>query len=504
MTDSAPPSPTGQTLAALTEHIEGMWPALTRSLQNAIEAAQDPKLHGSKVLIYISAAESSEDIRALLEQGLDPAAAERLEIRALPGAPERVRQHGLLYLPGRYVVPGGRFNEMYAWDSYFIALGLLRGGHVELAQSLADQMLYQVLHYGAVLNCNRTYCLTRSQPPLLSRLVLAVFQQTRHLSWLRAALPLVQRYYAYWISSPQLLPALGLSRYHAFGIGPAPEVLSSERDEEGRGHYQRVCAFLRDHPAPEPWFEEVYDAESNQLTPDGYVNDRTLRESGFDLSHRFGFCGLDSRSYVPVCLNTLLWCMERDIATMHLLLDSPPPTVAQWEELAEIRRQRMTRWFWDDEAGLFHDWSLRDNRRSRYAYSTAFWPLWAGWADATHAARLAKRLPDFLAPGGLLASLEVTGCQWDAPFAWAPLNLMAARGFARYGFTHEAREIASRFTAVAAGEFERTGHLFEKYDAQACTADVTGKLRFGYPSNEPGFGWTNAALLDLMALTRHP
>lgn len=489
-------------LTAVTDHIESMWPVLTRSLKNAVEAAADPKLESENIPIYVSAAEDVIEIRRQLEEELGPATLQRLDVRALPGAPERVRQHGLLYLPGRYVVPGGRFNEMYAWDSYFIVLGLLRSGRVELAQSMADQMLYQVQHYGAVLNCNRTYCLTRSQPPLLSRLVLEVFHHTRDLHWLRAALPLVQRYYAYWISSPQLLPALGLSRYHAFGLGPAAEVLSGERDEQGRNHYERLCAFLHDHPAPEAWFEEVYDRDTRQLTADGYANDRTLRESGFDLSHRFGPCGVDSRSYVPVCLNTLLWCMEKDIATLHLLLDSPPPTVAQWDELADIRRHRMIRRFWDDEEGLFQDWSLRDNHRSRYAYATTFWPLWAGWADASHAARLAKRLNSFLVPGGLLTSLTTTGCQWDAPFAWGPLNLMAARGFARYGFTKEARAIAQRFLATATAEFARTGHLFEKYDAVAGTADVEGKLTFGYPSNETGFGWTNAAILELIELAR--
>lgn len=478
-----------------------MWSFLTRSLKNAVEAAADPKLESLNVPIYVSAAEDVTEIRALLERELSPNSARRLDVRALPGAPERVREHGLLYLPGRYVVPGGRFNEMYAWDSYFIALGLLRSGRVELAQSLADQMLYQVQHYGAVLNCNRTYCLTRSQPPLLSRLVLAVFQHTRDLHWLRAALPLVQRYYAYWISSPQLLPALGLSRYYAFGSGPAAEVLSGERDAQGRTHYERLSAYLHDHPSPEPWFEEVYDRETGQLTQEGYANDRTLRESGFDLSHRFGPCGLDSRSYVPVCLNTLLWCLEKDIATLHILLDSPPPTVAQWEEIAEVRRRRMIQRFWDEEEGLFYDWNLRDNHRSCYAYATTFWPLWAGWAEASHAARLAKRLETFLAPGGLLTSLTVTGCQWDAPFAWAPLNLMAARGFARYGFMSEAKAIASRFIATTAKEFARTGHLYEKYDACECTADVEGKLTFGYPTNETGFGWTNAALLELLPLT---
>jgi alpha,alpha-trehalase len=489
-----------ETWVRLRLYISEMWASLTRDMKHAIEAGVDPKTEGDSpsVNIYVSGLESCEEVSRRLQRMLSPEDFACINLQPLPGAPEHITEHGLLYLPDRYVVPGGRFNELYGWDSYFIALGLLRDGRTGLAQSVAEQCLYEVAHYGSVLNCNRTYCMTRSHPPFLSRLVLAVHEAIGDHAWLRAALPLLEQYHAYWMTPPHYIAATGLSRYHALGSGPAPEVVHGEKDEAGRSHYERVCEVLRDWPVSEPWLERAYDRAAHSLTPEGYRNDRTVRESGFDLTHRFGFCGLQSLDYLPVCLNTLLWVMEQDIAAIRRKLESAPETIAHWERLAEDRARRMQTCFWDEADGFFHDWQLERQGRSRYAYSTAFMPLWAGWATAEQAAGLVRRLPDFLAPGGLLASLETTGCQWDAPFSWAPLVYMTSRGLAAYGYSEEAEEVACRFVKLAAAEFERTGHLFEKYDAVACTADVTGKIRFGYPTNETGFGWTNGVLAEFL------
>ena len=309
----------------------------------------------------------------------------------------------------------------------------------------------------------------------------------------------MERYYAYWQSPPHFTAGTGLSRYHALGEGPAPEAVAGEVDEHGLHHYQRVCNALRDHPAPEPWFPRIYDAATHDLTRDGYKNDRTVRESGFDLTHRFGFCGLAARDYLPVCLNSLLYVMETDIAAIRRTLGRGEDSIATWEQAAATRAATMRKRFWDESAGLFFDWNLADSRRSSYAFATAFMPLWAGWATPEQAARLAKRLPDFMAPGGLLTSLTTTGCQWDAPFTRAPLVHLAARGFAAYGFEKQASDISCRFVHLAAREFERTGRLYEKYDAVQQTADVSGKIHFGYPTNEPGFGWTNGVLAEILA-----
>ena len=148
---------------------------------------------------------------------------------------------------------------MYGWDSYFILLGLLADGEVELARDMTDNLLYEVVHYGRVLNANRSYYLTRSQPPFLTEMVLATYHATKDVDWLARAFPTVERYYMTWVTGPHLLPTFGLSRYFDLGEGPAPEVVAGERDEQGANHYDRVRAFFRDHPVSDYPVADFYD-----------------------------------------------------------------------------------------------------------------------------------------------------------------------------------------------------------------------------------------------------
>ncbi len=491
------PSLPREKIDALQLYVSQMWPRLTRNTRDALEAVQDTKMKapaGERWPLYVSVSEDSRRVRERLRRTLDPEAFRRIDIRTLSGAPEQITDHGLVYLPGRYVVPGGRFNEMYGWDSYFIAQGLLCEGRTGLAESIANLHLYQVRHYGTVLNSNRTYCLMRSHPPFLGRLVLSVFHATGDLEWLGDALPYVERYHAYWCSLPQFIPGLELSRYHALGDGPAPEVLHGEVDAAGKNHYERLQDWLRAHLDKHPHLATFYDRAHDWLTPAAYVDDRTMRESGFDITWRFGPCGMGIRDFAPVCLNTLLWMLESDIAQIRRLLGATPPSIERWEGQARERRERMSRVFWDDEHGLFLDWQLSQQKRRYYPYATTFWPLWAGWASEEQASRIVKNLPLFETEHGLLTSTTATGCQWDAPFMWAPLVLMAVQGLDRYGYKTEAARISHKFLSTLSADFERTGQLFEKYNAHTGSSEITGDVTFGYSTNEPGFGWTNAAV----------
>src|SRR5439155_24916575 len=143
------------------------------------------------------------------------------EIRKLPEDPAQVRGQGLLYLPRPYVVPGGRFNEMYGWDSYFIQVGLLRDGELELAKDMADNALYEIREYGKILNANRTYYLTRSQPPFLTEMLLGVYGRTQDRSWLAGSVDAIERFYLYWTHEPHVTGQTGLSRYFDLGTGPS-------------------------------------------------------------------------------------------------------------------------------------------------------------------------------------------------------------------------------------------------------------------------------------------
>ena len=230
-------TPTVWQIQVVRAYIKATWNTLSRSLHHILEAAQDEKIdhpEGQPWPVYISAQEDRDWVDHRLRSVITPEAFAQIDLRTLPADYSQITEHGLLYLPHDYVVPGGRFNEMYGWDSYFIVLGLLRDDQRRMAKSMVDQFIYQVKHYGTVLNANRTYMLNRSQPPVLTLMARAVFDHTGDLDWLQSLLPVIERYYYYWMVPPHFNPVTGLSHYRALGQGPAPEVIASERDEAGR------------------------------------------------------------------------------------------------------------------------------------------------------------------------------------------------------------------------------------------------------------------------------
>ena len=490
-------------LESVKIYIKKTWKTLTRSHAHILDAAKDSKLDhplGTPWPVYISPQEDYSQVEESLRQVLSAEEFEQIELRVLPLEVDQIEEHGLLYLPHDYVVPGGRFNEMYGWDSYFIQLGLLRDGELALAQSMSDQLIYEIEHYGTVLNANRTYMLNRSQPPILTPMILNLFEYTQNLDWLHSVLPAVESYYFFWTVPPRLNQATGLSHYNALGHGPAPEVVSSERDEKGRTHYERVQEYYRHFHVNDYDVNIYYDCQNDRLTDLFYQGDRSMRESGFDPSSRFGPFSVDIIHYAPVCLNVLLYQMELDIAQMKKLIGHDADDISYWHKHAQNRHRLIDKFLWDEEAGLYFDYNFRTGKRRPYEFATTFFPLWAGIASEAQAKRVVDNLPKFEAPGGLLTSTHVSGNQWDAPFGWAPLHLIAVKGMLRYGYERDAKRIAAKFVKMVVKEFGKTGTLLEKYEVEKCSADVSEEIFFGYSSNEIGFGWTNGVLLELLAI----
>lgn len=485
----------------LRDFIEETWQTLTRDPAHILAALEDTKIEAAdgpgRSKLYVSPREDLAAVSEKIRSKIGDRRFAQLDVLVLPHEHASITDHGLLYLPGEYVVPGGRFNEFYGWDSYFIQRGLMRGGKIDLAASMVEQALYEVNHYGMVLNANRTYYLSRSHPPVLSMMIRDIAEVRPDRDWLAGAMPLLEKFYYYWRVPPHLNQATGLSRYHDMGSGPAPEVEFSERDEAGLSHYERVKEFLRTSEVQSYDKSLYYDEASDSLTPLAFKGDRSMRESGFDPTDRFGPLNLDVIHYVPVCLNVLLYQMEKDIAAFHRTLDDPRGSEV-WEARASETADSINNYFWNEDAGLYFDYHLGDGKQREYPFLTTFWPLWAGVASQDQARKVAANLNIFLADGGLRTSSRVTGEQWDAPFAWAPLQLFAVDGLERYGYHSEAREIARRFTAMVAAEFSTEGVLREKYDAERCSAGVEDQIHFGYSSNEIGFGWTNAVILEFL------
>ena len=431
---------------------------------------------------------------------MPPADFQKIEIRRLPLDLTQLQEPGLLYLPRPYVVPGGRFNEMYGWDSYFIQLGLLRDGQVGPAQDMADNFLYEIGNYGKILNANRTYYLTRSQPPFLTQMLLGVYRRTHDRKWLAGAVPSLESYYRFWTSDPHITADTGLSRYYDLGEGPAPESVSAERDAQGLTHYDRVKEYYRTHQVRDYEAGEFYDAKRDLLTSLYYKGDRSMRESGFDPSNRFGPFSVDIIHYNPVCLNSLLYLMETQTAEILGILGRDGDG-ALWRKRATDRAAAINRLMWDAADGLYYDYNFVHKTARRYPFLTAFYPLWAGIATPEQAAAVERNLAKFERPGGLQTSIYESGNQWDAPWGWAPLQMIAVEGLRRYGFDADANRISRKFLSLIEQEYRKVGFIVEKYDVVQRGTD-SSSIRFGYQSNQQGFGWTNAVYTRLLdALT---
>src|SRR6195256_4971437 len=511
-------------LAPILTYISSGWDTLTRSMMDC-QTVIDPKLTEASVLYLPADFPAPTSVQDLQKRC-------KIQVRPLPAvitAPGQVDPGkiapGLLYLQNKYVVPGGRFNEMYGWDSYFIVLGLLRDGRIELARGMVENFFFEIDNYGALLNANRTYYLTRSQPPFLSSMVLAVYEaekQAGHAdaAWLARAYPFLVKDYSMWTRDPHLAGSTALARYYDFGDGPPAEGLQDEG-----GFYRDVASYFMVHPDQADHYLveqkpgqtddgrgasyviKVCDVEVTmahpecakerivRLSADYYKGDRSMGESGFDISFRFVAYGSGTHHYAPMCLNSLLYKAERDIEKISGLIGKASET-KHWSARAEARKGRIQKYLWDPERGFFFDYEFTTGKKSTYRYLTTYYPLWAGLATPEQAAATVKNLSVFEHPGGLAMSPEDTGMQWDYPYGWAPVQLLAIQGLRRYGYNTEADRLSYKFLSTVIENFQRDGTIREKYNV--VTRSSESQVTVGYQQNVVGFGWTNGAFLELL------
>ena len=512
-------------LASIRQYIAAGWDNLTRSMTDCASVV-DPKMKVHPV-IYLPAGFAAPPAVEKLHTACN------VDIEHLPKPIHQlgeidanaIQPHGLLYLENKYVVPGGRFNEMYGWDSYFIILGLLRDGRIDLARGMVENFFFEIENYGALLNANRTYYLTRSQPPFLSSMVLAVYdaeKQAGHAdkAWLARAYPYLEKDYSMWTRDPHLAGETALARYYDFGDGPPAEGLQDEG-----GFYRKVVNHFMVHPEQADHYlveqergqaatgpgssygitvcdvattmarPECEPARVVRLSADYYKGDRSMRESGFDISFRFGAYGSATHHYAPVCLNSLLYKTETDMDQISVWIGKAPEAKA-WRARAETRKSRMQQYLWDGDRGFFFDYDFTSGIKSSYRFLTTYYPLWAGLATPEQAAAVVKNLPVFEQPGGLAMSPEHSGAQWDYPYGWAPVQLLAIQGLRRYGYNTEADRLSSKFLSTVLDNFQRDGTIREKYNM--VTRSSESPVEVGYEANVVGFGWTNGAFLELL------
>ena len=390
--------------------------------------------------------------------------------------PDNIKAHSsLIALPGEYIVPGGRFREIYYWDSFFTIKGL-KLSHPTLAEKMVDNFAYLIDTIGFIPNGNRQYYMSRSQPPFFALMVneISADEPQKALKYL----PSLEKEYAYWMQDNKIVQVDGmtLNRYFDTGKTPRPE---SHRED----------------------FELAQDLSTQDEKEALYSNLRTGAMSGWDYSSRWfadnqNLASIEVVDILPVDLNCLLYSLEKTLAkTYHLNGDNTKGEL--YEQKAEARKKAIQTLFWNKASQFFEDYHYINKSHTNRRSLAGGFPLFLSIASKEQAQGVKESLEkDFLKPGGFVTSLQNTGQQWDAPNGWAPLQWTTIVGLNNYGYTNVAKKATHNWLAVSEKVYKNTGKMMEKYNVMDLSLAAGG----GEYPNQDGFGWTNGVVLALNQL----
>ncbi len=421
--------PAGQ---SLREHINGLWPVLTRTAQSASQ--------------YDS----------------------------------------LLPLPKPYVVPGGRFREVYYWDSYFTMLGLAESGHWDRVQDMVDNFATELDKYGHIPNGNRSYYLSRSQPPFFS-LMVDLLATHKGDDVYRQYLPQLQKEYDYWMADSDKVAA-----------GQASKRVIKLSDGTLLNRYWDD----RDAPRTESWLDDVNTANKapERNKQQVYRDLRAGAASGWDFSSRWftdahNLASIRTTQLAPVDLNSLIFHLEQTLSKASKL-DKQDDKAKQFAADAEKRQAAINRYLWDDKKGWYADYDFQKKQVHSQLTAATLFPLYMKVASDKQAERTASAVEkQLLKPGGLVTTTVNNGQQWDAPNGWAPLQWVAVEGLEHYKQPKLAQQIGQRFLQNVQATYDKEHKLVEKYVVEG--AQLGGGGGGEYPLQD-GFGWTNGVTLKLL------
>ena len=404
----------------------------------------------------------------------------------------RLTRGSLIALPQPYIVPGGRFSEQFYWDSYFIMLGLAADNRWDMVSNMMKNYAFMLRKFGFIPTANRTYFLSRSQPPFFAAMVRLLASHNGRTRTFAEYLPHMLTEYRFWMKGRtklnnqehkafarvvQMPNGMNLNRYYDNKVTPRPESLLEDTQTAQQAH----------------------ERETDRL----YLHLRAGAESGWDFSSRWFLDPHDIRTIhtadiIPVDLNCLLYQLEQTIAETYRLLKNPL-LARKFENLAQRRVRAIQVYCWDDSEQFFVDYNFHLHGSTGQLTAAALFPLYTRIATKQQADAVAQRIErDFLQPGGMLTSLVENGEQWDAPNGWAPLQWIAIQGLRNYGHHQLANEIKHRWLKTNLKVFTRDRKLIEKYDV----VNESGLGGGGEYPLQDGFGWTNGVLAALLAEDR--
>ena len=392
----------------------------------------------------------------------------------------------LIPLPHSYIVPGGRFGEIYYWDSYFTMLGLKASGKYDMLENMVKNFSYLIDTIGYIPNGNRTYYMGRSQPPFYS-LMIKLLSEVKGKETLVTYLPQLEKEYQFWMKGADKINDKITAKYHVVRLAGS-EILNRYWDEN---NYAR----------PESYREDI--ELSHQSLQEAKVLFRHLRagaESGWDFSSRWfkdenNFDTIHTTDIIPVDLNCLLLHLEATIAEAFQVTGDMKKADS-YLLLYEKRKQAIQQYCWNDTAEFYVDYDFVTRSQKNSFTLAGVVPLFFNIATVKQAEKVSTLIIEkFLAPGGVLTSLETTGQQWDSPNGWAPLHWMTIIGLENYGYKELASTIAGRWIQLNRDVFKRTGKLMEKYNVVDTKLEAGG----GEYTGQDGFGWTNGVFVALIA-----
>lgn len=397
----------------------------------------------------------------------------------------------LVPLPKSSIVPGGRFREIFYWDTYFTMLGLQLAGLAQKTEDMIDNFAYLIDTFGLIPNGNRTYFLTRSQPPFFSYMI-ALLREEKGDHTLLKYLPQLTAEYNFWMRGAHLLTPDNNSSERTVLL-PGNVILNRYWDEMNTPRMEGYAADLKTH-------------EKGVTDPsDHYRHVRGACESGWDFSSRWfkdarNIASINTCELIPVDLNCLLWHLEKTLAEGYAM-DGKPETSAAYEEKAAQRQAAIESFCWNEGLQTYCDYNFIDHKTASSITMAMAYPLFCGIASKHRAAKVLDVMEkQLLYEGGLVTTVTQTGQQWDSPNGWAPLQWIGYKAAMNYGHTTLAKQIALNWTTNVENVFKRTGKLMEKYNV----TDLTLLAGGGEYQNQDGFGWTNGVYVKLKKLMGEP
>lgn len=394
--------------------------------------------------------------------------------------------NSLIVLPNEYVVPGGRFREVYYWDSFFTMLGLQQSGLVSLIQHIIDNFTYLLNTVGHIPNGNRGYFLSRSQPPFYALMVGILAEEKGDEVYANYGSALLKEY-SYWMDGAESLTQANNS-YRRVVKMPDGTILNRYWDDKPT-------------PRPEAYKEDVKTAsESGRDAEEVYRNIRAAAESGWDFSGRWFKDGINlhtihTTELIPVDLNALMYNLELTLAEVYKL-QGDKVHESLFRLKAQVRRYALLKYCWSEKDQYFYDYDFVAGGMTNIPTIAAVFPLYFEMVSAHHAEGVAKSVEaEFLQPGGVITSIRNTTQQWDLPNGWAPLQWMTIKGLKKYNYTDLSRTIQKNWMSLNVAVYNATGKLVEKYNV----VDIDAAGGGGEYPLQDGFGWTNGVLSDLLS-----